>query len=103
MTFDPSAYSPGSLVLVTRGGGAKLGTVGSTRQVLGRVLSPTEGVHPTGCAVMLLADDPLSADPGVSRKGDTGNWSKSALEPIAEWEARRWLADYSAAMREPTK
>ncbi len=102
MIFDPSAYSPGSLVLVTRGGGAKHGTVGSTRQVLGRVLAPTEGGHPTECVVMLLCDDPLSTDPRVSRKGDTGHWSKSALEPIAEWEARRWLADYTAP-KEPTK
>lgn len=71
----------GTVVLVTRGGGAPLGTPGCHRTVRG-VLIGAQGVHTR--IVRLLEDDPLDTTGLWSKAGDVGRWSKSAVEQISE-------------------
>jgi len=74
----------GTKVIVIRGGGAKSGTPGCTREVLGVLI----GAWGYEREVRLLENDPLDTV-GWNKIGDIGNWSgsvmrKATLEEIEE-------------------
>jgi hypothetical protein len=68
----------GEAVVVTRGGRARPGTPGCSREVRG-VLVDASGSERT---VRLTEDDPLSTIAEWSKAGDIGRWSASAVRHL---------------------
>ena len=66
----------GTVVYVTRGGGAPAGTPGCQRSVRGVLV----GARGCNRRVRLLQDDPLATVGYCTRKGDIGWWSASVIQ-----------------------